>query len=55
MAGKWILDRKELLLVHDARDMTNRLDNSRYKIKKLTPTELILKRLDKPKGVLRFK
>ena len=55
MAGKWTLDRKEILLVHDARDMTNRLENSRYKIKKLTPTELVLKRLDNPKGVLRFK
>ncbi len=55
MAGKWVLDRKEILLIHDARDMTNRLENSRYKIKKLTPTELILKRLDNPKGVLRFK
>ena len=55
MAGKWILDRKELLLVHDARDMTNRLENTRYKVKRLTPTELVLKRLDRPKGVLRFK
>ena len=55
MAGKWILDKKEILLVHDARDMTNRLENSRYKIKKLTPTEMVLKRLDNPRGVLRFK
>ena len=55
MAGKWVLDKKEILLVHDARDMTNRLENSRYKIKKLTPTEMVLKRLDNPKGVLRFK
>ena len=55
MAGKWVLDKKEILLIHDARDMTNRLENSRYKIKKMTPTELVLKRLDRPKGVLRFK
>ena len=55
MAGKWVLDKKEILLIHDARDMTNRLENSRYKIKKMTSTELVLKRLDKPKGVLRFK
>lgn len=55
MAGKWVLDKKEILLVHDARDMTNRLENSRYKIKKMTSTELVLKRLDNPKGVLRFK
>lgn len=55
MAGKWVLDKKEILLIHDARDMTNRLNNSRYKIKKMTPTELVLKRLDNPKGVLKFK
>jgi hypothetical protein len=55
MSGKWILDKKEILLIHDARDMTNRLENSRFKIKKLSSTELILKRLDNPKGVLRFK
>lgn len=55
MAGKWIMDKKEILLIHDARDMTNRLENSRYKIKRLTPTELILKRMDRPKGVLSFK
>lgn len=55
MAGKWIYDGKELLLVHDARDMTNRLENTRYKIKKMTSVSLVLKRLDKPKGVLKFK
>ena len=55
MSGKWVLDGKEVLLIHDARDMTNRLENSRYKIKKMTSVELVLKRMDKPKGVLKFK
>jgi len=55
MAGKWIMDGKSLLLVHDARDAINRLENSNYKIKKLSSTELTIKRLDKPRGVLVFK
>lgn len=55
MSGKWVMDGKRLLLVHDARDATNRLENSDYKIKKLTKYELVLKRLEKPRGILKFK
>jgi hypothetical protein len=55
MSGKWILDGKSLLLVHDARDATNRLENTHYKIIRLSKTELYMKRMDKPKGKLIFK
>ena len=55
MAGKWVLDGKKILLVHDARDATNRLENTHFKIIRLSKTELFLKRLDKPKGKLVFK
>jgi hypothetical protein len=55
MSGKWKLDGKKLLLVHDARDATNRLENSHFKIIKLSKTELYVKRLDKPKGKIVFK
>lgn len=56
MSGKWILNGKELLLVHDARDATNRLENTIYKIKRLSQTELYLKRISpSPKGKIVFK
>ena len=55
MSGKWVLDGKKLLLVHDARDATNRLENIHFKIIRLSKTELYMKRLDKPKGKLVFK
>lgn len=55
MSGKWILDGKSLLLVHDARDATNRLENTHYKVIRLSKTQLYIKRLDKPKGKLVFK
>ncbi len=56
MSGKWVLNGKELLLIHDARDATNRLENTVYKIKKLSQTELYLKRISpKPKGKIVFK
>ena len=55
MAGKWVLDGKRMLLVHDARDATNRLENSHFKVIKLSKSELYIKRLDKPKGKLVFK
>ena len=55
MSGKWILDGKSLLLIHDSREATNRLENSHYKVIRLTKTELFIKKLDKPKGKLRFK
>ena len=55
MAGKWVLDGKKILLVHDARDATNRLENTHFKIIRLSKTELFLKRMDKPKGKLVFK
>jgi hypothetical protein len=55
MSGKWILDGKSLLLVHDARDATNRLENTHYKVIRLSKSELYIKRLDKPKGKLVFK
>ena len=55
MAGKWKLDGKKILLIHDARDATNRLENLHFKIIRLSKTELTMKRLDKPKGKLVFK
>jgi hypothetical protein len=55
MSGKWVLDGKKLLLIHDARDATNRLENIHFKIIRLSKTELYMKRLDKPKGKLVFK
>ncbi len=55
MAGKWKLDGKKILLIHDARDATNRLENSHFKIIRLSKTELFMKRMDKPKGKLVFK
>lgn len=55
MSGKWVLDGKIIMLIHDARDATNRLENTRYKIKKLSKDELYLKRVTKPKGKIRFK
>lgn len=55
MSGKWKLDGNKILLIHDSRDATNRLENSHLKILKLTKSELSLKRLDKPKGKLVFK
>ena len=55
MAGKWVLDGKKILLIHDARDATNRLENTHFKIIRLSKTELYMKRLDKPKGKLVFK
>jgi hypothetical protein len=55
MSGKWILDGKKILLVHDARDATNRLENTHFRIIRLSKNELYMKRLDKPKGKLVFK
>ena len=55
LAGKWKLDGKKILLIHDARDATNRLENSHFKIIRLSKTELYMKRLDKPRGKLVFK
>lgn len=56
MSGKWVLDGNELLLIHDARDATNRLENTVYRIKRLSKTELYLKRLSpSPKGKIVFK
>lgn len=55
MSGKWVLNGKELLLIHDARDATNRLENTVYKIKKLSSTQLYLKRMTNPKGKVVFK
>jgi len=55
MSGKWVLDGKKILLVHDARDATNRLENTHFKIIRLSKSELYLKRLDRPRGKLVFK
>lgn len=56
MSGKWVLDGNQLLLIHDARDATNRLENTVYKIKRLSKTELFIKRMSpKPKGKIVFK
>jgi hypothetical protein len=56
MSGKWVLNGKELLLIHDARDATNRLENTVYKIKRSSQTELFLKRISPhPKGKIVFK
>ncbi|MCF6351790.1 MAG: hypothetical protein L3J06_02160 [Cyclobacteriaceae bacterium] len=56
MSGKWVLNEKELLLIHDARDATNRLENTVYKIKRLSKSELYLKRISpSPKGKIVFR
>ncbi len=56
MSGKWVLNGKELLLIHDARDATNRLENTVYKIKRLSKSELYLKRISpSPKGKIVFR
>ncbi|MCF6359260.1 MAG: hypothetical protein L3J29_00675 [Cyclobacteriaceae bacterium] len=56
MSGKWVLNGKELLLIHDARDATNRLENTVYKIKRLSKSELFLKRISpNPKGKIVFR
>lgn len=56
MSGKWVLNGKELLLIHDARDATNRLENTVYKIKRLSKSELYLKRIPpNPKGKIVFR
>ena len=55
MSGKWVLDGTILMLIHDARDATNRLENTRYKIKKLAKDELYMKRLTRPRGKITFK
>ncbi len=56
MSGKWVLNGKELLLIHDARDATNRLENTVYKIKRLSKSELYLKRISpNPKGKIVFR
>ncbi len=56
MSGKWVLNGKELLLIHDARDATNRLENTIYRIRRLSKTELYLKRISpKPRGKIAFR
>ncbi len=56
MSGKWVLNGKELLLIHDARDATNRLENTVYKIKRLSKSELYIKRISpNPKGKIVFR
>ncbi len=56
MSGKWVLNGKELLLIHDARDATNRLENTVYRIKRLSKSELYLKRISpNPKGKIVFR
>jgi hypothetical protein len=54
-SGTWKLDKKMLYFFFNASDGSNRVLSSRYKIKKLTKTQLVLKRLDNPKGVLELK
>ncbi len=56
MSGKWVLNGNKLLLIHDARDATNRLENTVYKIKRLSKEELYLKRISPtPKGKIIFR
>lgn len=55
MAGNWKLDGKTLYFFYHADGEEGRVESARYKIQKITPVELRLKKLDRPKGKLVFK
>lgn len=54
-SGTWREDGKYLYFFYNALDGTNRTNSTRYKIIKLNPSILVLKRTEKPRGKLIFK
>lgn len=54
-SGTWKLDGKYLYLFFNAMDGTNRTESAKYQIKRLKPTNLYMKKLERPKGKLVFK
>ncbi|PWJ40113.1 hypothetical protein [Sediminitomix flava] len=54
LAGKWVLDRKHLYIIHDERSLNNRLVSVKYKVVKLKDNKIVLKRLTKPKGKIKL-
>ena len=53
--GKWKMDGKFIYFFYNAPGTENLVQTIKYKVLKLSETELVLKRLDKPKGKLTFK
>ncbi|MGB0391403.1 MAG: hypothetical protein ACPGD5_07525 [Salibacteraceae bacterium] len=54
-AGEWKLDKKMLYFFYVDPKGNNRKISATYKVLKLSDSQLILKRLDRPKGKLVFK
>lgn len=54
-SGEWKLDKKMLYLFYVDPNGSNRKISATYKILKLSDSQLMLKRLDRPKGKLIFK
>ena len=54
-SGTWKLDKKFMYFFYDASDGSNRILSSKYKIQKLSPSTMKLKRLENPRGKLEFK
>lgn len=53
--GTWKLDGKYLYLFYNAKGTDNKVETTKFQIKKLTETTLVLKRTEKPKGNITFK
>lgn len=54
-SGNWKLDGKTVYFFFQSLEEEGRIETARYKILKVTPTILRLKKLDKPTGKLEFK
>jgi hypothetical protein len=53
--GTWKMDGKFIYFFYNAKGTESKVETMKYKILKLTTTELYLKRMSKPKGKLTFK
>lgn len=53
--GTWKMDGKFIYFFYNAPGTENTIETMKYKVLKLSDTELVLKRLDKPTGKLTFK
>ncbi|MCT4625250.1 MAG: hypothetical protein N4A46_16625 [Schleiferiaceae bacterium] len=53
--GNWKLDGKLLYFFYSPNTGENRVETAKFKVIKLTENEMVLKRLEKPKGKLTFK
>ncbi|HBH48302.1 MAG TPA: hypothetical protein DDX98_06665 [Bacteroidales bacterium] len=54
-AGTWKLDKKDLYFFYDDPEQAGRKLSTHYRIQKIKPNMLVLKRMDRPKGKLTFK